>query len=169
MYIYAHIHTYAQTIEQIWDTAGQERFRSMTSAFYNRAQGVILSFDVSQYQSFLSLDSWINDIKIYAPPECIIVLCANKTDLPIEQWQVKKEEYNKYAAGRLCTIFETSASTGTNVEDIFTEVATQILGKPRSGLKQIGGDSDGNTVNELVLFDNVNDNKKKSKKKKCCT
>ena len=23
---------------QIWDTAGQERFRSMTAAFYNRAQ-----------------------------------------------------------------------------------------------------------------------------------
>jgi hypothetical protein len=33
---------------QIWDTAGQERFRSMTAAFYNKAQGVILTFDVGQ-------------------------------------------------------------------------------------------------------------------------
>ena len=39
---------------QIWDTAGQERFRSMTSAFYNKAQGVVLCFDVGQRNSFLS-------------------------------------------------------------------------------------------------------------------
>ena len=37
---------------QIWDTAGQERFRSMTSAFYNKASGVILTFDVGQKESF---------------------------------------------------------------------------------------------------------------------
>jgi GTPase SAR1 family protein len=34
-------------VAQIWDTAGQERFRSMTAAFYNRAQGVLITFDVT--------------------------------------------------------------------------------------------------------------------------
>ena len=48
---------------QIWDTAGQERFRSMTAAFYSRAQGVVLTFDVSQRDTFLSLPSWIRDVK----------------------------------------------------------------------------------------------------------
>lgn len=48
---------------QIWDTAGQERFRSMTSAFYSRAQGVIISFDVSQRESFNSIPNWIRDIR----------------------------------------------------------------------------------------------------------
>jgi Ras-related protein Rab-1A len=48
---------------QIWDTAGQERFRSMTSAFYNKAHGIILVFDVSQEESFRSLTTWIRDIR----------------------------------------------------------------------------------------------------------
>lgn len=52
---------------QIWDTAGQERFRSMTSAFYNKAQGVVLTFDVSQRGSFNSLDTWIKDINQVYP------------------------------------------------------------------------------------------------------
>jgi GTPase SAR1 family protein len=34
----------------------------MTSAFYNRAQGVIIAFDVSQLASFTSLKNWIADV-----------------------------------------------------------------------------------------------------------
>ena len=48
---------------QIWDTAGQERFRSMTAAFYNKAQGVIIAFDVTQKESFQALPMWIEDVK----------------------------------------------------------------------------------------------------------
>lgn len=31
---------------QIWDTAGQERFRTITSAYYKNAQGIIMVFDL---------------------------------------------------------------------------------------------------------------------------
>jgi GTPase SAR1 family protein len=55
---------YQFVVFQIWDTAGQERFRSMTSAFYSKAQGVVVAFDVSQRSSFDSLTSWINDVRM---------------------------------------------------------------------------------------------------------
>lgn len=48
---------------KIWDTAGQERFRSMTAAFYGKAQGVVITFDVSQRSTFEALQSWINDVR----------------------------------------------------------------------------------------------------------
>jgi len=35
----------------------------MTSAFYGKAQGVAVVFDVSRIDTFQSLDSWINDIR----------------------------------------------------------------------------------------------------------
>jgi GTPase SAR1 family protein len=35
----------------------------MTAAFYNKAHGIILAFDVSQEESFRSLTTWIRDIK----------------------------------------------------------------------------------------------------------
>ncbi len=50
--------------QKIWDTAGQERFRSMTSAFYSKAQGVVVTFDVSERDTFLALPSWIRDIRM---------------------------------------------------------------------------------------------------------
>ncbi|XVF04416.1 hypothetical protein REPUB_Repub05bG0080600 [Reevesia pubescens] len=32
----------------IWDTAGQEKFRTLTSSYYRRAQGIIMVYDVTQ-------------------------------------------------------------------------------------------------------------------------
>ena len=103
---------------QIWDTAGQERFRSMTAAFYNRAQGVIVAFDVTNPESFLSLGTWINDVKRDAPPGCFIVLCANKTELPVSSWKVSREEFTRFSEDNGLIIFETSASTGQNVNEV---------------------------------------------------
>jgi GTPase SAR1 family protein len=39
----------------------------MTSAFYGRAQGVVLTFDVGQRDTFLALDNWLRDIKQVLP------------------------------------------------------------------------------------------------------
>lgn len=35
----------------------------MTAAFYSRAQGVLLTFDVGQRETYLSLPGWIRDVK----------------------------------------------------------------------------------------------------------
>eukprot|EP00002_Diphylleia_rotans_P027354 TRINITY_DN5481_c0_g1_i2.p1 TRINITY_DN5481_c0_g1~~TRINITY_DN5481_c0_g1_i2.p1 ORF type:complete len:111 (+),score=18.16 TRINITY_DN5481_c0_g1_i2:82-414(+) len=40
---------------QIWDTAGQERFRTITTAYYRGAMGIMLVYDVSEEKSFSSI------------------------------------------------------------------------------------------------------------------
>lgn len=33
---------------QVWDTAGSERFRSLVSAYYRGAHGILLVFDITK-------------------------------------------------------------------------------------------------------------------------
>ena len=45
---------------QLWDTAGQERFRALTSQFYRHAKGVLICFDLTERNTFDTLDCWIS-------------------------------------------------------------------------------------------------------------
>ena len=49
---------------QIWDTAGQERFsRAITSSYYRGAQGVVVVYDVTNHDSFVNVQGWINEVQ----------------------------------------------------------------------------------------------------------
>ena len=48
---------------QIWDTAGQERYRTITNAYYKGADGIIVVFDLTNRESFLSIPVWLNEIE----------------------------------------------------------------------------------------------------------
>ena len=104
---------------QIWDTAGQERFRSMTAAFFGKAQGAVVVFDVSDLDSFEHLTQWIEDIHKSAPADCSIVICANKVDLPPDRWQVSREMFENYSQSSGYPLIETSASNGKNINEVF--------------------------------------------------
>lgn len=48
---------------QIWDTAGQERFRTLTTAYYRGAMGILLMYDVTSLESFNNLSYWLRNIQ----------------------------------------------------------------------------------------------------------
>lgn len=43
----------------IWDTAGQEKFLSITKNYFQRADGVLIIFDLTDRNSFESNNSMI--------------------------------------------------------------------------------------------------------------
>eukprot|EP00882_Tetradesmus_deserticola_P014232 GHRQ01015128.1.p1 GENE.GHRQ01015128.1~~GHRQ01015128.1.p1 ORF type:complete len:174 (+),score=46.42 GHRQ01015128.1:332-853(+) len=51
---------------QIWDTAGQERFRTITSAYYRGAMGILLVYDVTDEASFNNIRNWMRNIEQHA-------------------------------------------------------------------------------------------------------
>ncbi len=48
---------------QIWDTAGQERFRTITSAYYKGAHGIIMVYDLTAEASFRDITQfWSGEV-----------------------------------------------------------------------------------------------------------
>jgi Ras-related protein Rab-8A len=66
---------------QIWDTAGQERFRTITTAYYRGAMGILLVYDVTDERSFLNVANWIRNVEQYASPNVNKILLGNKCDM----------------------------------------------------------------------------------------
>ncbi len=50
---------------QLWDTAGQERYRSITKNYFRKADGIMLLYDVTNEQSFLSVREWISAVEVF--------------------------------------------------------------------------------------------------------
>ena len=66
---------------QIWDTAGQERFRTITSAYYRGAMGIMLVYDVTDERSFNNVRNWVKNVEQNASEGVNMILVGNKTDM----------------------------------------------------------------------------------------
>jgi Ras-related protein Rab-8A len=66
---------------QIWDTAGQERFRTITTAYYRGAMGILLVYDVSEESSFANVRNWMRQIDQNAAENVNRILIGNKSDV----------------------------------------------------------------------------------------
>lgn len=56
-----------------------------------------------------------------AEPGCTIILCANKCDIPQDQWEVTLEEAQRYADQEGMQFFQSSASKQINVTEVTNE------------------------------------------------
>lgn len=108
---------------QIWDTAGQESFRSLTSAYYRNAHGVIIVYDITKRHTFKNLNNWLHEVLLYAPQNSVIMVLGNKLDLDHVR-TVSTEEAQDWANKFL--FLETSALDASNVELAFCELVRVI-------------------------------------------
>ena len=119
----------AKTVKlQIWDTAGQERFKTITSSYYKGAHGIILTYDITDKQSFKDIENWLTEVEKFANENVIKLLVGNKCDLE-SQRQVTFDEGKEYADSLGIQFLETSAKNNANVEKAFFTLANEIKGR----------------------------------------
>jgi len=116
---------------QIWDTAGQERFRTITSSYYRGAHGIIVVYDVTDFESFNNVKSWLHEIDRYACENVNKLLVGNKCDLESSR-KVTTEQAKEFADSLGIEFLETSAKNSTNVENAFQRMAFQIKQRMKS-------------------------------------
>ncbi|KAN0061148.1 GTP-binding protein [Thecaphora frezii] len=110
---------------QIWDTAGQERFRTITTAYYRGAMGILLVFDVTDEKSFQNVRTWHSNIEQHASEGVSKILVGNKSDWE-EKRAVTTEQGEELARELGIPYIETSAKGNTNVEEAFFNLAREV-------------------------------------------
>uniref|UniRef100_A0A453M9A2 Ras-related protein ARA-3 n=1 Tax=Aegilops tauschii subsp. strangulata TaxID=200361 RepID=A0A453M9A2_AEGTS len=127
---------------QIWDTAGQERFRTITTAYYRGAMGILLVYDVTDEASFNNIRNWIKNIEQHASDNVSKILVGNKADMdeskravPTSKGQALADEYG-------IQFFEASAKTNMNVEQVFFSIARDI----KQRLSEADSKTEGGTI-----------------------
>lgn len=110
---------------RIWDTAGEERYRSFTGLYSQNAVACCIVFDVTDLETFDTIDDWVGLFRQNSQPNAIIYLAGNKCDL-IDERQVTYDKAQKYAMDHDMKYYEVSAKTGQNVELLFKDLANQL-------------------------------------------
>ncbi|KAM3869758.1 ras-related protein Rab-8B [Diretmus argenteus] len=111
---------------QIWDTAGQERFRTITTAYYRGAMGIMLVYDICNEKSFENIKNWIRNIEEHASSDVEKMILGNKCDMT-DRRQVSKDRGEKLAIDYGVKFLETSAKSSVNVEEAFYTMGRDIL------------------------------------------
>ena len=111
------------------DTAGQEIYKSIAASYLKKADGVILTFDISMRESFDLIKSWIEEIETNINVNNIgKILLGNKCDLE-KQRKISENEGESLALNIKCKYMEVSAKTGKNITEALEEIAKNTYEK----------------------------------------
>jgi GTPase SAR1 family protein len=107
----------------------------MARPYYRGCHCAVLTYDISNKDTFIDLSMWLVEVDACCDP-FVKVLVGNKLDK--EPRQVTREEGETFARQHGFDFFiETSAKTGASVENLFFDIAEQLILKYKDGEIQI--------------------------------
>jgi Ras-related protein Rab-1A len=93
--------------------------------YFRGAQGVFLVYDVTDRASFMDVSYWLNEVKLEASSDVVVLLLGNKSDLETQR-AVSFDEGKALADEFRISFMETSAKTSANVEAAFIAMAAVV-------------------------------------------
>tara|TARA_B100000767_G_scaffold102191_1_gene98135 strand:- start:786 stop:1382 length:597 start_codon:yes stop_codon:yes gene_type:complete len=110
---------------QFWDTAGQERYNSLIPMYVRNSDIIIMAFDLSNKETFNSLDKWLKLTKNAGNFKYILVGC--KEDLSSSNGPTDSE-INIYLEEKMpdTTFIKTSSKKNYNIKELFDNVKQNL-------------------------------------------
>ncbi|XP_017401550.1 EF-hand calcium-binding domain-containing protein 4B isoform X1 [Cebus imitator] len=112
----------SQVALQLWDTAGQERYRCITQQFFRKADAVIVMYDLTAKQSFLSVRRWLSSVEEAVGDQVPVLLLGNKLDNEQER-EVPRGLGEQLAKENNLIFYECSAYSGHNTKESLFHLA----------------------------------------------
>jgi small GTP-binding protein len=111
----------------IWDVEGQTRFKQIAPSYLQGASGAIIVADLSRYDTINHLPQHI-DLFLSINPQGVIVIAFNKSDLVKSDFIRHKAESNLlFENEKVKSVYQTSAKTGTDVDEMFSDLAQHLI------------------------------------------
>ncbi|NVM01322.1 MAG: GTP-binding protein [Candidatus Helarchaeota archaeon] len=110
-----------------WDLAGQELFRTLQSAYFEGANGVMIVYDVTRPETYENLSVWYSDyLDKGTNKDAPGIIIGNKIDL---ERKVSEEQGKEFADKINYYFIETSALENRNVTEAFQYLIEKIIPK----------------------------------------
>ena len=118
----------------IWDTAGQERYRSLASMYYRDVVVAVIVYDITNYESWLDKDYWINKLRKNTPDSSILVV-GNKYDLA-ERIKIDMSEIDEFTSLNpdIKHIFFSTKDKNSNSSKILDIIVDEYKDKIEKGI-----------------------------------
>ena len=128
------------SILEIVDTAGQEEYKALRAQYYQKAEGFIAVYSITDRNSFQEVERLREDVLEERSAEHVpIILVANKCDMDSHRRVLTKEGEALAAAwsadGKGSVPFlESSAKDSTNITELFHQVVRQVRSERNGGI-----------------------------------
>ena len=149
----------------LFDTAGQEKFRTLSVSFIRESKGILMMYDITNLDSFQSIENWLNDIKnsLGENKNYLIILLGNKLDLVNDN--IKDREVETEDAEKLCLDNKIFWGGECSVKDISIEDLKNLFKTFIEEIYKKVGNNNDKVENSFSL---KNAHIKKENKTKCC-
>lgn len=109
-----------------WDLSGHPEFYDVRNEFYKDTQGCLLVYDATSRRSFEQLDMWVQEATKFGVKDSTVwAVCANKCDK--KNRAVTLREGMSWAEDHGMKHFETSAKSGSNINEVFDYLFATVV------------------------------------------
>ena len=110
---------------EVYDVPGAEKFVVLNRMYLRDTNAALIVYDVDSKESLTQAETWVEELKEYAPSEVVVSLAGNKSEIPGAH-AVNMQEGQSFARKHKINVCkEVSAKTNEGVDALFHAVAVQ--------------------------------------------